>query len=105
MEDTVSPRVLAKTLHAGTHSASFAEAETNLRMLANLPISAERIRRLCGHIGAERIDEHDLLQQAYTEKPLLAQRSGKPADVKAPEIACVMGDGERPQQLDRGKYR
>ena len=101
MEDLVSPRVLAKMIYSGTSAASFAEASNDLLNLANLSISAERVRRACGYVASDRIAEHQQLQEAFQDKSLLEQCYGKPADVEAPEIACVMCDGGRYQHLDR----
>jgi len=101
VEDTVSPRVLRKITYAGNRAASFAEASDALFELAEVSISAERVRRACGHVGEDLIDEQQQLQTAYQAKPLPEQIAGKPGDVTAPEIACVMADGGRYQRLDR----
>lgn len=102
LEGTVSPRVLAKVVYAGA-SASFPQAEEDLLQLADLSISSERVRRACHRVGDERIAQHEADQSAYQSLPLPQQISGKRADVAAPEIACVMADGGRYQQLDRGE--
>lgn len=101
MEETVSPRVLAKVVYAGTAATAFEAASTDLKALAHLAISAERIRRACLHVGAERIEHHQRMQQAFEQKPLPEQIGGKPDDVEPPQIACVMCDGGRYQLLDR----
>jgi hypothetical protein len=101
IEDTVSPRVLAKMVWSGTSAASFAAASQDLANLADHSISDERVRRACGHVGSDRVDEHQRLQEAFESKSLPEQTRGKPANVKAPEIACVMADGGRYQHLDR----
>jgi hypothetical protein len=101
VEDMVSPRVLAKMVHSGTSSASFVEASENLAKLADLSISSERVRRACRRVASDRIDHHRRLEEAYHRKSLPEQAHGKPADAKAPDIACVMSDGGRYQLLDR----
>jgi hypothetical protein len=101
VEDTVSPRVLAKIVYSGTSAASFVEASSHLAELANVAISSERVRRACGRVADDRIEHHQRLQEAHQSKPLLEQTGGRPADVEAPEIACVMADGGRYQHLDR----
>ena len=101
VEDTVSPRVLAKVVYSGTSAASFAKASRDLANLADLAISDERVRRACGRVGGDRVDQHERLQKAFQGKPLPEQSHGKPADAEAPEIACVMCDGGRYQLLDR----
>ena len=63
LEGTVSPRVLAKVVYAGA-TASFPQAEEDLRHLADLAISSERIRRACHRVGDERIGEHEAEQSA-----------------------------------------
>ena len=82
---------------------SFPQAEEDLRNLADLSISSERVRRACHRTGDERIAEHQRQQAEYEALPLPGQISGKPTEVAAPEIACVMADGGRYQQLDRSK--
>lgn len=101
MEETVSPRVLAKMVYAGTAATAFETARADLQALAGVAISAERIRRACQHVGAERIEHHQRMQEAFEEKSLPQQIVGKPDDVQPPEIACVMCDGGRYQFLDR----
>ena len=73
VEDTVSPRVLAKMVYSGTSAASFAEASNDLANLADLSISAERVRRACGRVGSDRIEHHQRLQEAFQSKPLPEQ--------------------------------
>lgn len=87
--------------YAGNRAASFGEASDALFELAEVSISAERVRRACGHVGHDLIDEQRQLQEAYQAKPVPEQATGKPADMTAPEIACVMADGGRYQRLDR----
>jgi hypothetical protein len=101
VDDTVSPRVAQKMVRSGAFSASFGEASQQLLRLSELCISAERIRRACGHVGRDRIEEQQQLQEAFLAKTLPEQRRGKPTDVEPPEIACVMADGGRYQVLDR----
>lgn len=101
MEDTVSPRVLAKIVYSGASATSFVEASNHLAELANVEISPERVRRACGRVADDRIEHQRRLQDAYQNKSLLEQVGGKPADVEPPEIACVMADGGRYQHLER----
>lgn len=102
LEGNVSPRVLAKVVYAGA-TASFPQAEEDLQHLADLSISSERVRRACHRVGDQRIAEHEAYQLAYESLSLPQQISGKRDDVDAPDIACVMADGGRYQQLDRGE--
>ena len=105
IEDTVSPRVLAKVVYAGAAAGSFAAASGELRHLADLAISDERVRRACQRVGCERIEHHQRMQRAFENKPLPQRAGGKPEGVQPPEIACVMGDGGRYQLLDRSLPR
>ena len=82
-------------------AASFSEASNHLVKLADLSISAERIRRACRHVGNDRTEQQQQLLGAYLSKPLPKRCYGKPADIEPPEIACVMADGGRYQVLDR----
>lgn len=101
MEDTVSPRVLAKMVYSGSSATSFVQASNDLAELADIKISPERVRRACVRVANDRIEHHQQLQEAYQSKPLPEQSYGKPAGVESPEIACVMADGGRYQHLDR----
>lgn len=105
VEDTVSPRVLAKMVHAGTAAISFAAATRDLAHLADLSISDERVRRACQRIGSERIEHHQRMQRAFEDKLLPEQAHAKPDGVEPPQIACVMCDGGRYQLLDRSLPR
>ena len=69
--------------------------------LADLSISAERVRRACGRVASDRIDAQQRLQTAFENKSLPEQSRGKPSEIEAPEIACVMCDGGRYQLFDR----
>jgi len=89
-------------VYSGTTAVSFAKASRDLANLADLAISNERVRRACGRVGGDRVDEHQRLREAFQSKPLPEQSHGKPTDVETPEIACVMCDGGRYQLLDRG---
>jgi hypothetical protein len=88
-------------VYAGT-ATSFPQAADHLENLADLSISSERVRRACHRAGEERIARHDDEQAAYEALPLPQQISEKPEAAMVSEIACVMADGGRYQQLDRG---
>ena len=82
VDDTVSPRVLAKMVYSGSSAASFVEASNDLAELADIKISPERVRRACGRVANDRIEHHQQLQEAYQSKPLPEQASGTPANVR-----------------------
>ena len=88
-------------VYAGVQMRSFSEGSAHLENLSELKISDERIRRATHQTADERIAQQDRLVNAYRNKPLPEQRSQKPADVEAPDIACVMCDGGRYQLIDR----
>ncbi len=105
MEATVSVRVERKLVYAGVCAESFGKASEHLRLLADLEISDERIRRATLRVGQERIEQRQRLFEEWLRKPLLTQAYGKPAGVTAPPMACVMADGGRFQVLDRPQPR
>ena len=80
-------------------------AAQDLLRLANLAISAERVRRACQRIGGERIEHQQRMQRVFEEKPLPVQIQEKPEGAEPPQIACVMCDGGRYQLLDRSLPR
>ncbi|MCA9178572.1 MAG: hypothetical protein KDB14_29125 [Planctomycetales bacterium] len=88
-------------VYAGVCAESFGKASDHLFHLADLKISDERIRRATHRVGRERIQQREQLLRAVRLKPLPELRKGKPADVTAPSLACVMADGGRYQLLDR----
>ncbi|KKL75632.1 hypothetical protein LCGC14_2052940 [marine sediment metagenome] len=88
-------------VYSGTTAASFTQASQDILHLGDLTISSERVRRACGRVGGDRVNEQQRRQEAFQSKPLPEQSYGKPADVEPPEIACVMCDGGRYQLLDR----
>jgi len=90
-----------KMIYSGTTAVSFAKASRDLENLSELMISEERVRRACGRVGGDRIAEQQQLEEAFQSKPLPEQSYGKPANVEASEMACVMCDGGRYQHLDR----
>lgn len=101
MEATVSVRVERKLVYAGVCAESFGKASDHLRRLADLDISDERIRRATLRVGTERSQQRQLLVKEFLNKTLLTQLYGKPANLTAPPLACVMADGGRYQVLDR----
>jgi hypothetical protein len=96
-----SPALLAKIVYAGSNNTSYAQAEQDLRVLAEIDASDKYTRRVCKGIGAERVAERDAAVAAYLEKPL-SERKAVPADVTAPAVAVVGVDGGRLQIFERG---
>src|SRR5690606_7579844 len=85
---------------AGTHSVSFTGASRELKSLAELEVSAERVRRATQRVGSERASARDARAAAYDDLPLPAQSEAS-SDAPTPQVACVQMDGGRLQLLDR----
>jgi hypothetical protein len=95
-----SPTAWQKVTYAGAQSASFSQASRDLGALAELTISAERVRRATERIGDERVAERDTQVAAYTAMPIPERRQA-PVDQPTPEVVCVQMDGGRLQFFDR----
>lgn len=95
-----SPRLAPKVIHAASAStASFAEASSNLKVLAEVNVSAKRIERLVNRIGNERIAEVQQQATEYHDLPI-PLRTESPVDI-TPELVCIQVDGGRLQIRDR----
>jgi len=95
----VSPGVLKKTVHAGSHASSFKQASNDLDELAEVEISPGRVRRATEKIGAERVVERDADVQRW-QALSIPQQQQKPASLatdQVPQVACVQMDGGRLQ--------
>lgn len=88
---------------AGVVAESFAKAETYLLQLADLEVSAQRIRRLTRLRGRERIQLRRQVTEYYKSLPLPQQTGRVPDGVTAPAIAVISFDGGRYQVLDRSE--
>jgi len=97
-----SPTVLKKVTYAGTQAASFPHGSRDLKELAELDVSPERLRRATERIGDERVVERDAQAAAYEALPIPARRI-VPADQPTPAVACVQMDGGRLQFFDRAE--
>jgi hypothetical protein len=97
-----SPTALKKVIYAGTQAASFPQGSRDLKELAELEVSPERVRRATERIGDERVAERDAQVAAYEALPIPARRT-VPADQPTPAVACVQMDGGRLQFFDRAE--
>ena len=88
---------------AGVVAESFPKAEIYLLKLAELDVSAQRIRRITRLRGRERITLRQQLTQYFLNASIPDQLHRVPDGVSAPEIAVVSLDGGRYQVLDRSK--
>jgi len=95
-----SPTALKKVVYVGTQATSFSQGSRDLNELAELDVSAERVRRATERIGQERVRERDAQAAAYEVLPIPAQRT-VPADQPVPTVACMQMDGGRLQRFDR----
>jgi hypothetical protein len=93
--------VWEKVVYAGAQGASFEQAARDLKKLAELDISDQRVRRGTIRIGNERVQQRDAETAAYQELSLPAQRAS-PVEQTLP-VACVEMDGGRLQIRDRGE--
>jgi hypothetical protein len=100
VEYDYSPTAWRKVIYAGAQAVSFSQASRDLTALAELDVSAERVRRATERIGDERVAERDEQAAAYEALPLPKRRQ-VPADQPTPTVACVQMDGGRYQLFDR----
>lgn len=102
MDYDYSPTALKKVVYAGTQAASFPQGSRDLKELAELDVSAERVRRATERVGDERVAERDAQVAAYEAMPIPARHT-VPADQPTPAVACVQMDGGRLQYFDRAE--
>lgn len=99
-DETLSPALLKKVVHAAACSASFQQAEEDLKVLAEVQVSTNRIHRAAERIGGERVADSRAAAAAYQQLPLPRRRASPgPAP---PEVACIQADGGRLQMRPRG---
>lgn len=94
-ESQLSPALLKKVVHAGAHSISFRQAADDLKSLAEVTVSAQRVRRATAEIGRERVAQSAVQAAAFDALPLPARQ--KTPGPPPPEVACVQADGGRLQ--------
>jgi len=90
--------MLAKVVYAGSHD-SFPRAAQTLQALAEVDVSAQRVRRATIDVGAERVAQSETAADAYQALPLPSRQESPVAQV--PQVACVQMDGGRIQIRDR----
>ena len=95
----MTPRALKKVVYAGVHSGSFRQAEVDLRELAELPVSSQRVRRVTERVGHERVAQRYEEIERFSKLTLPEQQSS-PSD-QVPSLACVEMDGGRIQIRNR----
>lgn len=95
-----SPAIQHKIVYAGTAVSSFAKGAELLENLAEIPVNAKKVERLCQDIGNERVAQRDEADASFVALPL-TQKFQAPAGVERPQLACVMPDGGRFQFRER----
>lgn len=101
VESNASPLVERKMTIAGVVAESFPKAETYLLQLADLDVSAQRIRRITRLRGRQRIRLRAQITSYYCGLKIPDQLQRAPDGVTPPEIAVISFDGGRYQVLDR----
>jgi hypothetical protein len=100
-DETLSPALLKKVVYVAACSASFQQAEEDLRVLAEVKVSANRIHRAAQRIGSEHVADSHAAAAAYQQLPLPSrQQSPSPAP---PDVACIQADGGRIQIRPRDR--
>jgi hypothetical protein len=94
---------MQKLIHAAVHNTSFEDAEREVAVLAEVGVSAERIRRLTGKIGGERLAQREEQVDAFA-KLSIPERRVSPL-VPVPQVVCVQMDGGRVQYRERDQPR
>jgi hypothetical protein len=89
-QEGYSPAVVRLVTRQGA-KVPFAEASDDLQALADIPIGAMQVQRLCVRVGGEWAAARDRDVQAFTERRL------EGAVAAAPAVAAVMLDGGRVQ--------
>lgn len=97
-DDTLSPGLLQKVVHAGARHRSFREAGEELAVLAEAAVSEERVRRATERSGAERVAQRDAAAEEWRKLPF-PERDCSPTG-QSPPVACVQVDGGRMQIRD-----
>jgi hypothetical protein len=88
-------------VYAGTQSRSFRQAEQDLKHLAELDVSEQRIARATKRIGQERVAGRKAEEATWETLPLPEQQ-GSPRE-QVPQLACVEMDGGRIQIRNRNE--
>lgn len=99
VRETVTPAVLQKVVWAGANLGSFPQSSAALNELADIDLSAKRVRRITEQIGQDRLNERQQQVADFQDKPLM-EKAKSPVAVDSPELGVVMFDGGRYQRRD-----
>jgi hypothetical protein len=94
-DSQLSPALLKKVVHAAACSTSFRQAAEDLCVLAEVKVSAQRVRRAAERVGEERVAQSRARVKAYQRLPLPAQQQS--SGERVPQVACIQTDGGRIQ--------
>jgi len=94
-DSQLSPALLKKVVHAAACSSSFRQAADDLLALAEVKVSAQRVRRAAAGVGQQRVAQSRAASEAYQRLPLPA-RQQSPIE-HTPQLACIQTDGGRIQ--------
>lgn len=87
-----SPTILHRILHIASVTSAFEVAETALKVVGEISISARQINNLASEIGQELAADRDERTEQYVNQPLPRQPNS--ADVP-PDLAAIFLDGGR----------
>lgn len=87
--------MLKKIVYAGSQSASFVRATHDLKVLAEVAVTAKRVERWTKRVGQQRVTEAETSAEMYQALPLPKRR--EPPTCQVPPVACVQMDGGRIQ--------
>ncbi len=91
--------MMKKVVYAGVHTSSFRQAEADLKALAEVSVSSQRVRRVTERIGHERVADRKKEVESFLKLPLPEQQRSPTGP--APPVACVEMDGGRIQIRNR----
>jgi hypothetical protein len=97
-----SPTILHRILHLASVTSAFDVAETALKVVGEISISARQINNLVNEVGQELATDRDLKTARYVNAPL----PGPPTTVDVPpDLATVFFDGGRmrTREPDQGR--
>ena len=87
-----SPTILHRILHIASVTSAFDVAETALKVVGEISISARQINNLVNEVGQELAADRDVKTEQYVNAPLPRQPTA--VDVQ-PDLAAVFFDGGR----------
>lgn len=94
-DSQLSPALLKKVVHAAASATSFRQASDDLRVLAEVKVSSQRVRRAAEGVGEERVAQSRAAAEAYQRLPLPARQQSPSG--QSPQVACIQTDGGRMQ--------